>query len=350
MTSTGRKFLRMRVDRRRVTLAAGALLVYAAVGAAFFHNTWEKPSARLVGTCCDSASSVAFLRWTGHALLHGYNPLFSHHVLAPEGVNIMWQPPAMPLVGLLVAPLEEIAGSFLTFNVVTTLALALSAWTCYLALRRWVGGFAGPFIGGLLYGFSPFMAAHSLGHTEYISAFVPPLFFLALTELAVYRRSVWWKPAVGLGLLFAAQFLINQEGCAALAIATLVILGTLAAARPDEARRRAGLVLRGGLVATGVAGVLLAGPLAVEFFGAQRLYGVLRPENTYVSDLANLVVASPVATEWAPGGHHGASGAGTSHPPRWRCTWDRSCWRSSRSSSGAIGATSSCRSAQRWRS
>ena len=71
----------------------------------------------------------------------------------------------MPLVGLLVAPLEEIAGSFLTFNVVTTLALALSAWTCYLALRRWVGGFAGPFIGGLLYGFSPFMAAHSLGHT-----------------------------------------------------------------------------------------------------------------------------------------------------------------------------------------
>ena len=108
----------------------------------------------------------------------------------------------------------------------------------------------------------------------------------------------------GLGLLFAAQFLINQEGFAALAIATLVILGTLAAARPDEARRRAGLVLRGGLVATGVAGVLLAGPLAVEFFGAQRLYEVLRPGNTYVSDLADLVVASPVATEWPPGGHH----------------------------------------------
>ena len=74
------------------------------------------------------------------------------------------------------------------------------------------------FAAGLLYGFSPFMAAHSLGHTEYIAAFIPPLFFLALTELVAYRRYDWWKSSLCLGLLFAAQFLINQEGCAALSI------------------------------------------------------------------------------------------------------------------------------------
>ena len=262
----------------------------------------------------------------------------------------MWQPPAMPLVGLLVAPLEEIAGSFLTFNVVTTLALrsprgratshCAAGWAAS-QVRSSVGSCMGshrswPRTVSAI----PSTSARSSRHCSSSRS----------TELAVYRRSVWWKPAVGLGLLFAAQFLINQEGCAALAIATLVILGTLAAAVTlTKPGRRTGLVLRGGVVATGVAGVLLAGPLAVEFFGAQRLYGVLRPENTYVSDLANLVVASPVATEWAPGGTTAPSGAGTSHPPRWRCTWDRSCWRSSRSSSGAIGATSSCRSAQRWR-
>jgi hypothetical protein len=289
-------------DRRRVLWGSCSLAVYAALAFALFHSTWEDPGKRLVGLCCDTHAHVSLLRWTSFAVLHGYNPLFSDHVLAPEGINLLWQPAAMPLVGLVVTPLQELAGAFVTFNLVTTFAFALSGWTCYLALRRWVGGFAGPFAGGLLYGFSPFMGAHGLGHTVLISAFLQPLFLLALTELVVYRRWVWWKPSVCLGLLFAGQFLVTQEGCAALAISTIIALGALAASFPGEVRRRAPLVLRGGILAVGVALTLLAVPLGYEFFGPQRLHGLLRPQNTYVADLANLVVANPLATGWAPWG------------------------------------------------
>ncbi len=286
--------------QRGILLTRLVPVIYAGLAFALFHAAWADPTRRLVGGCCDSPAPLWFLQWVGYAILHGQDPLFTHFVGLPTGVNVMWQPPAMPIIGLAVTPVEFVFGPFVTYNLVATLALALSSWACYFALRRWVGGTGAPFLGGLLYGFSPFMAAQSLGHPALTVAFVAPLFLLVLTDILAYRRWPVWRSGVTLGALAAVQFLISQEGFAIMVIGAALVTGLLAVLRPRAAVARLRPTAIGMALGTAVCLVVLALPLLMEFLGKEQLHGLLRPQNTFVTDLANLVLPNPVVAQWSP--------------------------------------------------
>ena len=76
----------------------------------------------------------------------------------------------MPLVGALGTPITLIFGPIATFNIMLNLALASSAMTFYLMARRFIRWRQAALVGGLLYGFSPFVAAEGRAHLFLIVA------------------------------------------------------------------------------------------------------------------------------------------------------------------------------------
>jgi len=67
------------------------------------------------------------------------------------------------VAGVAMWPFTSSLGPIFSYNLLVTLALALSAWCAFLAVRRYVESPVAAALGGLLYGFSPYMVAQSQG-------------------------------------------------------------------------------------------------------------------------------------------------------------------------------------------
>ena len=276
------------MTRRNAAIGLLVFLVYTALAVVWFRETWADPTERLVGGCCDAPTYAWYMQWVPHAILEGHNPLTTGYLNAPEGVNLMWQA-SVPLLGILFAPVTLLLGPYVAYNLATTLAVSLSGLTAYVALRRWVGGYAGPIAGGLLFAFSPYMAAHQLGHLNFTFVALVPLLFLALDDVLVRQTRPWWVNGLILGGLGAAQLLVGAEVLASTVLMCAVVLVVLVVLYRREVRARAGYAARALGVAVATMVVLLAYPLSVQFLGPQRVRGVIRPPNTFVTDLANYV-------------------------------------------------------------
>jgi hypothetical protein len=268
---------------------------YAVLAVAEFWSAWSGPPGTYVGIAGDAQTHMWYLVWLPFALAHLHNPLFSTYLGYPRGMNAMWNAvDAFPVIALLLQPVTRTLGVVTAYNLLATAAPVLSAAAAYWAILRLVASRAGAFAGGLLYGFSPYMAAHSLGHIGLTLAYTPPLLLLLGHELVTRRRLP--PLAIGLiaGALLAAQYYIAEEY-----VATETLTAVLAAAVAALLRPRAAIALvRPAAVALG--GVLLAFlPLAAPglremFLGPQRIVGVIRPPEVYVNDLLNLVLPTPV--------------------------------------------------------
>src|SRR5271163_451776 len=99
----------------------------------------RSPPAASVTTCgCgDTSLFTWFLEWPAYALSHGTNPLYSTHLFHPGGINLLSNTAEVGL-GIALAPVTWLFGPIATLNVALTLSPALSAFTMYVLLRRWV--------------------------------------------------------------------------------------------------------------------------------------------------------------------------------------------------------------------
>ncbi len=281
------KRLADRSPPRQDLLALGAFAVLTVL---LFRGAWRSPTTTWIGEAGDPPLFMWFLRWMPHALAHGQNPLFTHHINYPDGVNLMWNT-AIPLLSLLAAPFTLTLGPVLTYNLLVTSCVALSGWCAYLMLRRYVASRAAAFAGGLLYGFSPYVYAQAHEHMNLAAAFVPPLMFLLLDDILVRQR----RPAILDGLLLAAltfvQLMISEEVLATQALVATVGLVLLMLFHSDQVRAHA----RHGVTALGVGAVgalvLAAFPLLFQFYGPGSVRtGALWGPDTFVTDLFGLVI------------------------------------------------------------
>jgi hypothetical protein len=148
-------------------------------------------------------------------------------------------------------------------------------------------------VGGLLYGFSPYVLAQELGHLGFVMAWLPPLVLLLLHELLVRRR--WPAPLTGalLGLVAALQLYTSAEMLATTALVALVgvlVLLAVASRAGQPVRPVLTALTTGGAVALAT-GAALGGPgLVTMFLGPHVVHGVIQPPDTYVTDVAGLVV------------------------------------------------------------
>jgi hypothetical protein len=167
------------------------------------------PGRDLVGTGTDPDLFVWALGWWPHAIVHGENPIVTHAVWAPVGVNLAWVT-AVPALALTLAPLTLLAGPVVTFNVLAVLLPAFAAFTAYLLCRHLTGRFWPSLAGGYLFGFSSYVLGQSEGHLHMTAVFLVPLVALVVIrrfEGTLSRRAF----IVGLGVLLAVQFAIATE-------------------------------------------------------------------------------------------------------------------------------------------
>lgn len=231
------------------------------------------------------------LSWNLHAFTKGLNPFFTHHLNAPDGVNLLWDT-SIPLPSLLVAPFTAILGPVFSYNLLATAAPTLSAFCAYLCCRRYVRREIAAAAGGLLYGFSPYVLAHVRGgHLNLALALTPPLMFVLLDEILVRQRH---RPALvggALGLLAGAQLLVSQEILATEAVTAAVGVTVLAVLYPREVRARVPYAVRSLGIAFAAFAVLAAVPVAAALLSSRRpRHGALYAPDYFVNDLYGLVV------------------------------------------------------------
>ena len=133
------------------------------------------------------------------ALGHGLNPLLSTYVNYPTGVNLMWNTSVL-LPSFLMSPVTVIFGAAFSYNVLVTLAPVLSATFAYMAFRRWTGPLPA-LVGALVFGFSPYMVAQSIGHLAQTLIMSAPLLLILLDRLFVVQSGRPWRDGLLLGLL-----------------------------------------------------------------------------------------------------------------------------------------------------
>jgi hypothetical protein len=246
---------------------------------------WLDPARR---TPAANPQDHVFFQWV---LAHGANVVFdgaypftSDAMNVPDGVNLMAN---TSILGLSVplGPLTMLWGPQVTFALLLVLGLAGTAFGWYwLFSRHLVESRPVAFATGALCGFAPGMISHAQGHVNWTAQFVVPPLILAVLGLRRPGKAV--RGGVVLGLLVAYQALVNEEVLFYTALAVGLFVLVYALLKRATARALRPPFLRGLLVAVVVAGVLLAYPLWVQFFGPQHYHGVPTDVKDVSTDLA----------------------------------------------------------------
>jgi hypothetical protein len=245
------------------------------------------------------------LRWWPYALGHGQNPLYTHQVGAPAGQSLAWVT-TVPPIALLAAPATLLTGPVATFNVLTAIALPLSAWAAFVMCRRLTRQFWPSLAGGVVFGFSAYQMNHVVaGQLNLIYSLMLPI--LGYLIVRWYEQSIGTRAFVILaGVTMALQLYLFLETFADLT-GLLVVSLVVGIAVVGRAGRPAVVRLSKNLAAAYGIAVVLALPYLAYALTIRP--GDLRAPRTL--DLASLVVPRPSSVHGYTWLYHLAS-----QPPR----------------------------------
>jgi hypothetical protein len=198
------------------------LILYVALAFIFTLPNSIHPTQALLGRGGDNYLHVWFLWEFARAVVHGQNPFHTTLILYPIGANLAWATTDI-LCQIMAVPFSLLLGPVLTYNLTLVLQLALGAFFARLLCKRVCGDTAAATIGGMIFGFSPFLLAHAWGHLSLVTTFPLPVYVLALGRL-LDREEPSWKDGALLGLGLALIALANYEYALIFSIFTLLIL------------------------------------------------------------------------------------------------------------------------------
>ena len=215
----------------------------------------------------DPIQFIWFLNWWPWAIAHRLNPFISYYVWYPQGFNLTWAT-SVPVAALLMWPLTWLASPVVSYDVLSLVAPALSAWTGFLLARYLTRNTPASFIGGYLFGFSSYELGEMLGHLNLNLIFVVPLFVL----LAVQRvRGDLSRPRFVAALALA---MFVQLGFSSEILATTCLFGAITWAiflvfATEEERRRLWTVAWEIILGAGIM-ALVAAPFLYFFLAHNR--------------------------------------------------------------------------------
>ena len=282
-----------RSHRARLTLVAVALLVYSILAVAVFAGAWVNPTGAWIGDNKDPKLFIWYLGWIPHELTQMRNPLVTNYLSYPAGVNLMWNT-SMIFPALILWPVTAIFGPIAAYNLLMTGAAALSAWLGFMAAQRFLRPTLMCMIAGFLYGFGPGMMAQATGHPHAMIGLFPPIALILGHEILVVQR---FRPALmgGLaGLAAALQLLTGEEVLAATALIAAIGVALIALLHRRSIVGTAPYAIKAVGAAVVTFAITAAYPLAVQFFGPQRVFGDVQRPDVYVSDLLAFVVPNHV--------------------------------------------------------
>jgi hypothetical protein len=295
----------------------GAFAGYLVVSVVLWWNVWTgHPTTVTTCGCGDTSLFTWFLEWPAYALAHGHNLFYSTALFHPGGIDVLSNTSVLA-IGVPLAPVTWIFGPVATLNVASTLAPVLSALAMFWLLGRWVRWAPAAFVGGLVFGFSPFVVVSLAGaHLMSGTLVLLPLMVACLDQLLVGQRRSPVKTGAVLGVLVAVQFFVSTEVLVMAllcgGVGVVVLVGY--AARRGELAARAPSAGRGLLAAAVVAACLLAYPAWFALEGPAHLAGLVWPTlapGVGGIDLGNLWQPHPMtalrAEMLVTGGYQGPS-------------------------------------------
>jgi hypothetical protein len=209
-------------------------------------------------TQVDANFYIWAISWWPYAITHGLNPLFSHQIMAPGGVNLAWAT-TTPTVSLLMWPITATAGPIPAFNLSLILAPPASAWAAFILARRLTGKFWPALLAGFVFGFCAYEISHEASGQ-------PNLTVTLLIPLIAYLVLRWWDGSLGrrgfliwTALALAAEFYTFLEAFADLTLVApfALVIGYVVASR--ETRPKV-VRLTVDLVIAYVGSIVLAAP------------------------------------------------------------------------------------------
>ena len=197
---------------RAIGFHAVAIAGFTVPAIALWWHVWSgHPSSTLTCGCGDPAQQVWFTAWPAWAIAHLHNVFFSGAVNVPDGANLLSNTSGT-LVGVLLAPVTWLFGPVAATNVALTLAPALSAWGCFVAIRPLVTWKAGAIPAALVYGYSSaIVSSLTFGHVSVAFLVIPPLLFTTLHEIVIRQEHSARRDGLVLAALLVVQFLISPE-------------------------------------------------------------------------------------------------------------------------------------------
>jgi hypothetical protein len=276
-----------------------AFAIYLALSLLFFgRGLVGHLTDRYLGIGTDPGLFIFFLEWWKYVFTHHVNPLFTYLQWAPSGSNLAWAT-CIPLFGITAIPLTSTLGPIATFNLLTLLCLPLAAWTAFLLCRYVSSSSWAALMGGYVFGFSPWMLAHLLGHLTVLMIFPVPL--MVLVTLRRLNEEITARAyTISLTALVVAMFLCWPE-----AVATATLFGGIAIAltwlaAPPWRERVLGLILPTALAY--VMSAIILSPYLYYFFafgqpafpGGLRQVVSVRALNFLIPSAVNLLGTLPL--------------------------------------------------------
>ena len=263
-------------------LHAVALLGYVSLAVLF---AWPLPAQlgeALPGAPGGDTGVYVWNLWVfRHELVeHGRFPFFTFEILAGDT-------PAVPLTlhnyttaaNLAALPLLPVVGTVATFNLLMLASVVSSAFVMFLFLRERVGDTAAAWLGGVLFGFSPFMTARQMAHFSLVQAAALPAFAWLMYRMWHSRPTL--RQSIAGGAIVAWAFLSDPYYaiyCVLMAVFMLVWEAAEIEPRPvlPRSRLRAGVDVVVMCLAGLVLAILLRGGGRIDLFGVRismtRLY------------------------------------------------------------------------------
>jgi len=203
---------------------------------------------------------------------------------------------SIPTLAFLVWPETVLWGAETSYNILCLLAPALNAYAAFLLVNYLTRNDRAALFCGFVFGFSPYVASHMLGHLNLVFVPLVPLMLLVCIRRA--RKQIGRPSFIAmLTVLVLLQFGISTE-----VLATSALLGTGAYFAFFCTHRRS-IDVVGLAVDTGIAAIACSVLLIPAFYflwlGAEQVPDLINSPIIFSNDLLDFIV--PMQTTWIGG-------------------------------------------------
>ena len=252
--------------------------------------------SKLIGIGGDGWQMLWNLWWTKKALLDLHaNPFYTTYLYHPQGASLYFHTLNI-FNGLLSIPLQGVFGLIFSYNAIVLFSFVFGGYGAYLLTHYLVKNRTAAFIAGMVFTFSPYHLAHTLGHLNLIALEWLPFYVLFLIR-TVEEKS--YKKA-----LYAAFFLYLTSLCDWHYVMYLLLFTCIAAsyyllcAKSVKAARD--MLVRLALV--GMVFAIMGAPIFVPMIkeANSENYMILSPDNSIVfsADLLSFFVPADLHPLW----------------------------------------------------
>ena len=259
---------------RRGKTVVLALALYLVLAVALWWNVWSANPTQMTSCGCgDAARTLWFFEWPAYALTHGHAMVWSNWLNHPVGINLLNDASVLG-VTLPMAPLTLALGPVLAMNLALTAAPVASALAMCVLCQRFVSRSTIAVLVGLAFGFSPFLIDPvAVGQLNLAFLAGPPLIALLLEDILRTRRLRPVVAGVLLAGVVALQFFVSVEILLITALCATAVVVPLALVMrgADRSVRRHVCVALG--TAAGASVALLVVPLWLYAAGRAHLTG-----------------------------------------------------------------------------